>query len=71
MFFGQLTNLWTQLSSKLAAGLMSNRRVASKPASSIHSETYLDAAVEPGPRTEPYVPASNDRVSESSLHLSC
>ena len=71
MLIEHFTNLWAQITSTLAIGWTANSRLDDKRASSSHDQTSRDEAVGRGLRTEPYVPARNKRLIESSLHLSC
>jgi hypothetical protein len=70
MILEQIANFWTQLSSRMAAPWATAPRGLLERAGSNLDGDPIDAVNGERP-TEPYVPANNERVSESSLHLSC
>jgi len=71
MFMRQIANVGAQLISKLAAPWSSMARDGSERGGSTSGEFPCDDDIDQETRTKPYVPANNERLSESSLHLSC
>ena len=67
MFIEKIATLWAQLVTKLAAPWSLTARVGPKRGGLTLDEPSLDEEA----RTEPFVPANSERLSESSLHLSC
>ena len=66
----QIAHLWSQLTSKMAASLALAPRARPELAGAILNEDPIDDVN--GKRlTEPYIPSKNERLSDSSLHLSC
>ena len=70
MFIEQITNVCARLISKMAVAGSSTARVGPGRVDSILDEPSPDDDGQET-RTEPYVPTKNERLSESSLHLSC
>jgi len=71
MFMRQIANVGAQLISKLAAPWSSMARAGPEVGGSTSGEFHRDVDINQETRTKPYVPANNERLSESSLHLSC
>ena len=69
MFIEQITNLCARLISKMAAARSSTQVGPGSVGSMLGESSPDDDGQET--RTEPYVPTKNERLSESSLHLSC
>ena len=70
MFIEQITNVCARLISKMAAARSSTTQVGPGSVGSMLGESSPDDDGQET-RTEPYVPTKNERLSESSLHLSC
>jgi hypothetical protein len=71
MFLEQIANFGAQLISEMAAPSSSMARAGPEVGGSTSGEFPRDVDIDQETRTKPYVPANNERLSESSLHLSC
>jgi hypothetical protein len=70
MLIKQIANFWAHLNSKLVVRRSSTTRIDPERDGSTFDESLEDDVSNDG-ATKPYAPANNERLSESSLHLSC
>jgi len=71
MFIEQITKIFAQLISKLVVARSATARTRPPRDGLILGESSLDDDIDQETRTQPYVPTKDERLSESSLHLSC
>jgi len=70
MHWDRITKTWMRLVSKTVAFRVSAPQIDAERGGPTHGAAPVDDVQEES-QTQPYIPANNARLSESSLHFSC